>query len=82
MMPKSFADYNLLAQGYSKLGGVRALSTTSSYNLRTPPRRVRMKQVVVLRRGRAYTFTCASLDATYAKYNAAFNKTLASVRFR
>lgn len=82
MLPKAFAGYKRVAQGYTTLGGLRALSTTSSYLIGTPSRRLRMKQIVVLRRNRAFTFTVAALDTDFARYNAAFNKILQSVRFR
>lgn len=82
MLPKAFAGYKRVAQGYTTLGGLRALATTSTYLIGTPSRRLRMKQIVVLRNSRAYTFTAAAADANYARYDAIFNKTLQTVRFR
>lgn len=82
MLPQMFNGYKRVAQGYTTLGGLRALSTTSTYLIGTPPRRLRMKQVVALRKGRAYTFTAAALDNVYARYNTAFTQSLKTVRWR
>lgn len=79
--PRIFPGYKKLAQGFTTVGGLRALYNTANLKNGKPPQLFRMHQVVVLKKNLMYTITCTSLDADYAKYHPVFTAMLKSVRW-
>jgi hypothetical protein len=80
--PRLFNNYKKLAQGNTTIGGVPAISVTATHSMGTPPRTLRMHQVIAIRRGSIYTFTCTAANADYAKFDAAFKSALKSVKWK
>jgi len=81
MMPRVLSGYKKLSHSYGTLGGLRALTITANHKMGTPPRLLWMKQVLVLRKGQAYVFTCTALHENHADYRGAFETALKSVRW-
>jgi hypothetical protein len=79
LYPKAFTDFKMLSSTIGNLGGVKALDLFGSYRQGTE--RLWMRQALVLREGKVYTFTCTSTVATHARYDAAFTKMLQSVHW-
>ena len=80
--PRMFSNYKKLAQGSTSLNGVPVITVTASHAMGTPPRTLRMHQVIALRRGYIYTFTCTAANADYARFDAAFKAALKSVKWK
>lgn len=80
--PRLFNSYKKLAQGSMSLGGVPAITITATHAMGTPPRTLRMHQVIALRGGSIYTFTCTAANADYARFDAAFKSALKSVKWK
>lgn len=81
MYPHVFTGYKRLAQGYTSVDGTRAFYNTALQKPGTPPRQLRMHQVVALKNGLNYTFTCTCLATDYAQSSAAFATALKSIRW-
>lgn len=81
LMKRSLTNYKLLSQGYGTLAGTRALSMVSSFNIGSPPRAVRITQMIAVRNGRAFVFTGTAPSAAFASYNSAFARMFKSVRW-
>lgn len=81
LLRRMMAGYKVLGQGATTLGGSRALTLTSGYQLGSPPMKLRAFQAFALRGNRLYVFTCTSREATYSRYTATFQKTMRSVRW-
>lgn len=79
MYPRVFSDYKSMSQSFGTLGGVRTLRVMGTYT--RAGRRLRMRQVIALKNGSAYTFTCTEPEAVHAKLDPAFDKMLASIRW-
>ena len=81
LLRRMMTGYKVLGQGTTTLGGSRALTLTSGYQLGNPPMKLRAFQAFALRNGRLYVFTCTGREATYARYAATFQKTMRTVRW-
>jgi hypothetical protein len=81
LWPRMMTGYKVLGQGTTTLGGTRALTLTSGYEMGSPPQRLRAFQAFALRGGRIYVFTCTGREATYSRYAATFQKSLRTVRW-
>lgn len=81
MLPHALNGYKRLAQGYTSVDGTRAFYTMALHQVGTPPHRLKMRQVVALKNGRVYTFTCTCLAADYAQSSVAFDAALKSIRW-
>lgn len=73
--------YKMIGKGTSSLGGTRALTLSSGYQMGTPPQSMRAYQVFTIRNSTLFVFTCTARNASYAKYNSTFQNTLATVRW-
>ena len=81
LYPKMFNNYSLISQTDTQVGGETALQNIGSYELGTPPRKILINQVIVLKDNRAFTFSCTSLDAPTDDHKPALNAMLASIRW-
>ena len=81
MYPRVFNSYKELGMGNTKLGGLPAIYIYATHKTGSPNALLRMYQVMTLRKGTFYVFTCTALNADYAKSDAAFKKALASVKW-
>lgn len=80
MYPRAFAGYKSLAQSFGTQGGVRTLRLMGTYTRQG--RLLRMRQIIALKNGSAYTFTCTEPEAVHAKLDPAFDKMLQSIRWK
>ncbi len=81
LLRRMMTGYKVLGQGTTTLGGARALTLSSAYQLGSPPQKLRALQAFALRGGKLYVFTCTAHQATYARFAGTFQNVLRSVRW-
>lgn len=79
--PRIFKGYKRVEQSSVTLDGTSALLNIANYQAGTPPRLLRMRQVVALKNGQLYLFTCTCLAADYPHFSATFAAALKSIHW-
>ncbi len=84
LFSRMFTAFSPMSQGYTTTDGAKAYTHTARYTMGNGPQklRMRMRQVIALRKGKAYTFTCTAGDAQYANNAKAFDAALKSIRWK
>ena len=72
---------HVVSQGYTTLGGAKAIFLSTRVSAGQPPQPVLTHQVITLRGGKLFVFSCAALASEYPARSAAFNRALSSVRW-
>ncbi len=80
MLAQTFSGFKLLGQRNVSIAGGRGLKTEATFRTGTPPRNLRLLQVVTVHNNRAYFFTATALTASYSAYQGAFQRALDSVK--
>lgn len=79
MYPHAFTQFHMVKTGYEPVGSLRALLVVGTYVQGTS--HLSMRQDIVLKNGKVYTFTCTVPLAMQARYAPAFSQMLHSVRW-
>ncbi len=79
MYPHAFTQFHMVKTGYEPVGSVRALLVMGTYVQGTS--HLSMRQDIVLKNGKVYTFTCTTPVALQARYAPAYSQMLHSVRW-
>lgn len=77
--PRLFTQFYMVKTGQEALGGQPALLVVGTYL--QGAQRLSMRQDLVVKNGKVYTFTCTSPVSVQAKYGPAFAQLLHSVRW-
>lgn len=81
LLRRMMTGYKVLGQGNMTMGGVRALTLSSSYQMGNPPQGLLAFQTFALRGGKLYVFTCTAQRTTYARHAGTFRNALRSLRW-
>ena len=60
--PRLFNQFKWIARGNTTVDGAPALFNTVNYSIGTPPHRMWAHQIVALKNGMLYSFTCTTLN--------------------
>ena len=80
-MKGTLAKFKILKESSMNLNGTPAFGIASTFETGTPPTPVRLLSVLAIRGGKAYAFSCGGPNSIYPRYDAAFKKSLASLRW-
>jgi hypothetical protein len=81
LLSSQVANYESVSHEFITVDGERAYAHTATYQFGFPARTIRLKQVIVLRDGKDYTFTCTGLDSNHEEYDPAFQGMLDSIKW-
>lgn len=74
-------NYRFSGQGTLRVGGQSASWVSGRFRMGTPSRALRNCQVMAVHNGSAYVFTYTAPAATYVRYEPAFKRMLATLRW-